>query len=74
MVRARTLSAGGLARHNAEIAIAALPVFETLRLTGRPTLFAGMDLLNASVITLTVTDSGACIEVSGPQDTPIIVE
>lgn len=66
IARARTLRISGLELRNVEIAVAALPVFETLGLTGRPVLFAGMDLLDMSVITLTVADEGVCVEVSAP--------
>lgn len=66
IMRARSFSADGLQRRNVDIAIAALPVFEALDLTERPALFAGMDLLDMSVITLSVTGEGACVAVDMP--------
>lgn len=64
IMRARSVSADGLERRHVDIAIAPLPVFEAMSLAHRPALFAGMDMLDTSVITLTVTGSGACVEIS----------
>lgn len=66
IMRARSFSADGLVRRNVDIAIAGLPVFEALGLDGRPALFAGMDLLDMSVITLNLTGEGACVAVDMP--------
>ncbi|WP_429912557.1 retropepsin-like aspartic protease [Glycocaulis sp.] len=74
MMRARLLRAGGLDRRNVEIAIAALPVFEAMGMTDHPALFAGMDLLNASIITLTVTGGTACVELSAARHTSFSAE
>ena len=66
IMRARSVSVSGLARRHVEIAIAALPVFETLGLAQRPALFAGMDLLDGSVITLAVMERGTCMDILPP--------
>ncbi|WP_439633411.1 pepsin/retropepsin-like aspartic protease family protein [Glycocaulis sp.] len=66
IMRARSFSADGLERRNVDIAIAALPVFETLNLTHRPALFAGMDLLDMSVITLGLASESICTEAGAP--------
>lgn len=66
LLRARSLRMGGLMRRNAEIAVADLPVFEALGLSDQPALFAGMDLLDASIITLTVAADAVCIEIGAP--------
>lgn len=66
LMRARSLRMGDVLRRNAEIAVADLSVFEALDLSGQPALFAGMDLLDASIITLTVTADAVCIEIGAP--------
>lgn len=66
IMRAHSFSADRLERRNVEIAIADLTVFEALGMTGHTALFAGMDLLDMSVITLSVTSEGACVAVDMP--------